>query len=101
MTQKLKYLIRSIINIRQLKRCPSCGKIKGKTIDEKYFVTKLIKCESCKLNFRHPTDSKESMDSFYQSDYNANYSEQTVSITDLPSDEELIQQMRDNFPTKR
>jgi len=101
MTQKLKYLIRSIINIRQPKRCPSCGKVKGKTIDEKYFVTKLIKCENCKLNFRHPTDSKESMDSFYQSDYNANYSEQTVSITDLPSDEELIQQMRDNFPTKR
>jgi len=101
MTQKLKYLVRSIINIAQAKRCPNCGEINGKTIDEKYFVTKLIKCQNCKLSFRHPTDSKELMDSFYQSDYNANYSEQTVSITDLPSDEDLIQQMKENFPTKR
>jgi 2-polyprenyl-3-methyl-5-hydroxy-6-metoxy-1,4-benzoquinol methylase len=101
MRQKLKYLLRSLKNFNQEKKCPNCGKIAGKLIDEKYFVTNLIKCENCKLNFRHPTDSKESMNSFYQSDYNANYSEETLSITDLPSDKVLVQLMNDNFPNKR
>src|SRR5688572_9203884 len=101
MRQKLKYLIRSAINIKQPKQCPNCGKTVGKLIDEKYFVTKLIKCGNCKLNFRHPTDSKELMETFYQSEYNANYSEETLSITDLPSDGDLVQQMKNNFWGKR
>ena len=101
MRQKLNYLLRSLKNFNQDKKCPNCGKIAGRLIDEKYLVTKLIKCENCKLNFRYPTDSKASMNEFYQSDYDANYSEETLSITDLPSDEALVQLMKDNFPNKR
>lgn len=101
MRQKLNYLIRSIINFNQRKICPNCGSAASKVIDQKYFFTKLIKCENCSLNFRHPTDSLSFLNDFYQSDYHACYSEETLSITDLPSDERLHQLMKDNFPDKR
>lgn len=100
-SQKLKYLIRSIINFKQTKQCPNCG---GRTlilIDTKYIVTRLYKCESCKLNFRFPVDTKEFQEEFYQEEYKADYSEISRGITDLPNDAELAEMMKTNFPEKR
>lgn len=69
--------------------------------DIKYFVTRLYKCQSCKLNFRFPVDSKEFSEKFYQEEYKADYSEISRGITDLPSDEELAEMMENNFYGKR
>ena len=101
MNQKIRYLIRSVLNFNQGKVCPSCRSISTKVVDQKYFFTKLLKCESCNLHFRHPTDSIDFINRFYQSEYNASYSEETLSITELPSDEELQHLMKANFPNKR
>lgn len=70
-------------------------------IDHKYFITKLFKCEVCKLNFRYPVDSKEFLNNFYQSSYQACYSNETLSITEFPSDDLLKKLMKDNFSDKR
>lgn len=101
MNQKVKYLLRSVIHASQPRVCPSCGHNAGNVIDRKYFVTRLIKCGHCNLNFRHPTDSKKFLDAFYQADYSANYSEETLSITDLPTDDQLPELMENNFAHKR
>ncbi len=101
MNQKLNYLIRSLINFNAAKVCPNCGGKELRRIDRKYLITRLLKCEHCKLNFRFPTDSKAFLNDFYQSEYQAIYSEETLSITDLPSNDVLQQLMKDNFPDKR
>ena len=101
MKQKLSYLIRSLLNVNQRKVCPNCGGNVLSLIDQKYFITKLFRCESCKLNFRFPVDSKAFLNDFYQSTYQADYSDETRSITDLPTDDELRRLMDDNFSNKR
>lgn len=101
LSQKINYLIRSALNFNQVKACPSCG---GKTLtrkDRKYLVTRLYKCNQCKLNFRFPADSKAYLEKFYQSEYQANYSDVTHEITALPSDERLMGMMQNNFYGKR
>lgn len=99
--QKLRYLVRSTLNFGQTKQCPNCGGQTLRVLDTKYVVTRLYKCESCKLNFRFPVDSKEFSEEFYQEEYKADYSEISSSITDLPSDEELTKMMESNFYGKR
>jgi len=99
--QKLHYLIRSALNFNQKKACPNCGSKTLTLIDTKYVVTRLYKCNECKLNFRFPTDSKSFSEKFYQSEYKANYSEISREITDLPTDTELIGMMQSNFYGKR
>ena len=101
MKQKLDYLLRSFRNFNQPRKCPNCGSETNTVIDQKYFVTKLLKCHSCRLSFRFPTDSEAFLNNFYQSAYEANYSEETKSITDLPSDKELKKLLKENFPDKR
>lgn len=101
MKQKLLYLLRSIRDFNQPKVCPDCGGQKHLTVDEKYFVTKLLRCESCLLQFRYPTDSTVFLENFYQTDYKADYSEETHSITEFPNEEQLNQQLNNNFPDRR
>jgi hypothetical protein len=101
MIQKLAYLLRSIRNVNQPRICPNCGMSSNTEIDQKYFVTRLLKCKSCKLSFRHPTDTRQFLTEFYQSSYHADYSNETLNITDLPSAEELKQLTKNNFPDKR
>lgn len=99
--QKLQYLVRSTLNFNQVKQCPNCDGKSLQLIDTKYVVTKLYKCENCKLNFRFPVDSKEFSENFYQEEYKADYSTESKGITDLPSDEELAKMMANNFYGKR
>ncbi len=101
MKQKLDYLLRSLRNFKQPRKCPNCGSQSNSIIDQKYFVTKLLKCDACKLSFRFPTDTETFLNNFYQSEYKANYSEETRLITDLPSDKELELLMKANFSSKR
>ena len=101
MNQKIDYLFRSIIHYHKRTICPNCGRIAGDLIDRKYFFTRLLKCNECRLSVRYPTDSSEFLTKFYQSEYNACYSDETSSITNLPSDEELYRLMKVNFPDKR
>ena len=61
----------------------------------------MLKCADCRLSVRYPTDTSEFLAKFYQSDYDACYSEETLSITSLPTDSELGKLVKDNFPNKR
>jgi SAM-dependent methyltransferase len=70
-------------------------------IDRKFFFTRLLKCAQCKLNVRFPLDDSAFMESFYQQSYQAHYSEETHSITDMPADDALLKMMAENFPDKR
>jgi hypothetical protein len=99
--QKIQYLLRSIASLSQAKRCPNCGENRFIKVDSKYFVTKLYKCLSCKLNFRYPIDSPEFLNRFYQTEYKANYSSTSQQITDLPNDNELQEMIRNNFYGRR
>ncbi len=99
--QKIQYLVRSTLNITQKKQCPNCSHTKFDCLDTKYLVTRLYKCKFCKLNFRFPVDSKSFLEAFYQSKYKANYSDVTREITELPTDEDLIGMMKNNFYGKR
>lgn len=101
MVQKILYLLRSIKKINQPKRCPNCGASDVTLMDSKYWVTKLLKCNNCKLNFRFPTDSHHFLYEFYQWEYKADYAQETTSITDFPADDVLSVMMQNNFPDKR
>jgi 2-polyprenyl-3-methyl-5-hydroxy-6-metoxy-1,4-benzoquinol methylase len=101
MHQKIDYLVRSVRNFNQPRVCPNCGAAQTAAVDSKYFITHLLRCANCKLQFRHPTDTQEFLNDFYQSAYQASYSSETRSITDLPDDATLARLMRENFPDKR
>src|ERR1700712_106785 len=101
MNEKISYLLRSIANISQEKKCPNCGGKKLILTDQKWLVTKLYKCDACKLNFRFPVDTKEFLEKYYQTSYHAGYSEHTTDITDLPTQNALRVMMEKNFPDKR
>jgi 2-polyprenyl-3-methyl-5-hydroxy-6-metoxy-1,4-benzoquinol methylase len=101
MNQKLNYLYRSIVHYLKPTTCPNCGRTADQLVDRKFYFTRLLKCAHCHLSVRYPTDSAEFLAKFYQSDYDACYSDETLSITSLPSDEELAQLVKDNFPDKR
>ncbi len=94
---KIKYLIRSVTKIGQEKKCPFCGDTGLKSIDNKYLVTSLLKCDTCGLNHRHPKDDEKWSKDFYQEEYSTN----NQMITDLPSDEEIITLKKENFPSLR
>jgi hypothetical protein len=99
--QRLLYLLRSILNFNQKRQCPNCAGRELAVVDSKFFFTKLYNCNACKLNFRFPVDTKQFLEKFYQSEYQADYSEYTQTITHLPSDEELEKMMSNNFYGKR
>lgn len=101
MRQKIDYLVRSVQNLNQPRICPNCGATQTEVIDSKYLVTHLLKCANCKLSFRYPTDTQDFLNDFYQSAYQATYSAETLSITDLPDDAALARLMEGNFPGKR
>lgn len=83
--EKLLYLIRSAIRTFSSRKCPNCGCETTRRIDQKYIVTRLMRCENCKLQFRHPVDPANFNSVFYQEDY-----EQHDGLTtDLPSASEL------------
>ncbi len=94
---KTRYLINSILNINQKKRCPFCGHISFTGIDKKYLFTSLLKCNYCALMHRHPKESREFLNKFYQKDYKINVG----MMTDLPSDEELQRLKQENFKELR
>jgi hypothetical protein len=96
-TIKIKYFIRSLMNIRQPKECPYCASSEYAIADTKYFVSKLLKCKNCHLNYRFPKDTPEFLNKFYQEDYSI----ECQMITKLPSDVELEKLKKENFPSLR
>ena len=99
--EKLLYLSRSIKNFGRKKVCPNCQGLTFSVIDRKYFFTSLEKCDTCKLNVRFPLDDKTFLQQYYQESYAPSYSEETLSIAELPSDAELLRMMSENFHEKR
>lgn len=95
--QKINYLLRSFANVGQKKACPYCGGTSFTTLDTKYGITALLKCNTCALQHRHPRDSQAFLDKFYQTDYEV----KVEMMTDLPSEAELRALMADNFSELR
>jgi 2-polyprenyl-3-methyl-5-hydroxy-6-metoxy-1,4-benzoquinol methylase len=91
--QKIKYFVDSVLNAGQKIRCTFCGSTNCVEIDRKYFVTKLLECQSCHLYFRYPVDKKEFNAEFYQTEYQ----EQDKLTTDLPDAETLAKIKGSNF----
>jgi 2-polyprenyl-3-methyl-5-hydroxy-6-metoxy-1,4-benzoquinol methylase len=74
---------------RQL--CPNCGGHGDEIIDTKMLVSKLRRCNSCEMQFRTPTDSREESHSFYRRFYQHGFG------TEMPDDAHLQKMMSENF----
>lgn len=90
---KLKYPLQSIANFLTNKNCPYCGCEKSVCIDRKFLVTTLNECVNCNLYFRHPKDTIEFNQKFYQK----NYEQKDNITTDLPGDNSLKKLIESNF----
>ncbi len=90
---KLKYFLRSLARLNSNSFCPYCGSANHKTIDRKYFVTKLLECKNCGLRYRFPKDS----DAFNLNFYNNSYSQKDGITTDLPNEETLNKWINTGF----
>ena len=94
---KLKYVLEShlkSINPLRNNACPYCkSKLDSKKylIDVKFYFTKLVECNFCKLLVRLPTDTISENNSFYQQNYKQGYT------TDCPNFEELDALKKSNF----
>ncbi len=91
--QKLKYFLDSFIKTVKFQglTCPSCGHHGSDTVDRKYGVTRLLRCDNCKLLYRVPTTSDEEYSHYYQEDYSEGFT------TDLPSVNKLKEMKDINF----
>jgi len=89
---RLRYFGRSLLASldRSSYACPNCG-CSGKTVDRKYVITQLRRCQRCKLLYRTPIDPSTLNHHFYQSEYSQGFT------TDLPSDAELHSLLARNF----
>lgn len=90
---KLLYLLSS--SVRQLSpsafSCPNCGSSRNVTVDKKFIVTALRRCEQCRLMFRVPADNPSANERFYQAAYHEGFT------TEVPNDENLQQLLRTGF----
>lgn len=71
--------------------CPNCGGRKAPIQQGKHFVTRLLRCETCKLLFRAPTDPPDFGKEFYQDDYQQGFT------TDCPTDANLNSMLEKSF----
>lgn len=94
-SQKVSYLIDSVLHYGSPVVCPSCGSTHATQIDRKYMVTRLFECDQCKLYFRHPSDSAEVNKKFYQKEY----MEGDGITTYMPSQAELEELKKMDFTT--
>jgi 2-polyprenyl-3-methyl-5-hydroxy-6-metoxy-1,4-benzoquinol methylase len=71
--------------------CPNCCSDKATTVDQKYLVTKLMRCANCRLLFRVPITTDTENERFYNLKYEQGFT------TDMPSDQELAVMLKTNF----
>ena len=90
---KMQYFLRSLekYNDPSSWLCPNCGSAKGQECDRKYFLTRLIRCDVCRLMFRAPTDSEEFNEKFY------NFFYKQGTGTEVPSEAGLARLVETNF----
>lgn len=91
--QKLSYLKNSIIKTIRYQgyECPSCGCRRSFSVDRKYWITSLRRCENCNLLYRAPTTSPGEFEDFYQREYSEGFT------TDMPSELELSKLIESKF----
>lgn len=95
--QKIDYLLRSVLNFRQTKKCSFCNSSNLTKVDSKFLFTSLLQCENCKLMHRHPKDDEKWLNQFYQSEYKV----ETHLMTQLPSDSEIEKLKSNSFSSLR
>ena len=64
---KVAYLLRSAVRFAKprARRCPNCSSANHSHVDNKYLVTRLLRCSDCKLQFRAPIDDEKFNRIFY------------------------------------
>ncbi len=70
---------------RRTLECPHCDSKNTSIIDSKYYVIKIRQCNECLLNFTDPVYKPSIATGLYNGLY------QTKGVTDLPSEQDLIQ----------
>lgn len=95
--QRLRYLMRLILNSGQKKECPYCHSTDLSELDRKYYFSILLKCNRCGLNHRHPKDNDKFLREFYQKEYSI----ETHLMTKFPSNKEIEDLKQNNFPLLR
>jgi 2-polyprenyl-3-methyl-5-hydroxy-6-metoxy-1,4-benzoquinol methylase len=93
MRQKLQYLWQSVRNLPDASRhlCPNCGGEPLETVQRKLLLTALVRCGTCRLLYRTPTDPPAHNYDFYQSDYTCGFT------TDCPDDARLSRLLETRF----
>ena len=95
--KKINYFLRMLSKVLDDKICPFCQSEDNEIVEKKYLVTSLRKCLTCNLKFKHPRDSESFFIKHYQKDYKTTNS----FMSELPSDENLIDLISNNFSDNR
>lgn len=91
--QKISYL-QTCLKKRFLfkgNECPSCGSKTSQTLDQKFVITSLKRCNNCMLQYRTPTTSSEENARFYQSEYEQGFT------TEMPDNKTLSKLKKTGF----
>ena len=87
-----QYLISGLTgSLGKINRCPGCNAVSNIKVDKKFFHV-LHACQDCGLLFRHPKETKQQMDKFYQTEYS-----EPGLTTELPAQEELARLLKTEF----
>jgi hypothetical protein len=68
-SKEIEYLLRSAAGYLSALKCPSCGSSDAVLIQRKYVLTRLFECNDCRLRYRHPRETRRSLDRFYERGY--------------------------------
>lgn len=93
MKQKIDYLLQCAKKrlLQEGLSCPSCAYVYSKSIDSKFLLTELHRCQQCSLLYRIPTTTVEENQSFYQEKYSQGLT------TDIPNRQQLQKLIDTNF----
>lgn len=80
---KLTYLGHCLRNIFKRPQCPYCGSLEHTHLDQKYLVSRLLKCEHCQLQYRIPVDTERNAFAFYNGGYRQGFTTKKVSAYEL------------------
>ena len=95
--QNLNYFKRLVLNFGQAKECPYCHNTNLEIIDRKFLFSSLLSCKKCGLSHRHPKDDEKFLQKYYQKEYKIT----THLMTTFPTEQELVQLKKENFPQLR
>ena len=80
---KFSYLAHCLKNVFQRPLCPYCGSEAHTQVDRKYLVSRLLRCDACRLQYRVPVDTEQANVAFYNESYRQGFTTAVLSPEDL------------------